>query len=402
MKIGIIREGKVPPDLRTPLTPSQAAEWMKTYPGSTVVAQASPIRCYSDDEYRSAGVKVVDSLEDCDVILGVKEVPISMLIPGKTYVFFSHTIKKQSHNRALLRAILEKKIRLVDHELLTDARGVRLVAFGRYAGIVGAYNAFRGYGILSGAYDLKPAHACFDRREMEAELEHLKLPRGFRILVTGNGRVTGGIKEVLSTAGVREVDTPLFMRERFDDPTYTILDVTEYNRRLDGKPSEKADFYASPALFEGNMQAYLKDASMLITGHFFASGSPDILPRQIYAHPDFALELIADVSCDVDGPIASTLRASTIAEPFYGYDHQTHAEVPFGAPGSVGVMAVDNLPCELPRDSSKDFGRDFLQRVAPALMGNDPDKVLERASETNFMGELMPRFAYLKEWVEQS
>ena len=151
MKLALIREGKVPPDSRVPLTPEQCAYVLANHPVEIVV-EPSPIRCFADDEYREAGIALQNDLSDADVLLGVKEVPVEQLIPGKTYFFFSHTIKKQAYNRRLLQTILEKRIRLIDYEVLTDLNGRRLIAFGRFAGMVGAHNALYTFGRRSGLF----------------------------------------------------------------------------------------------------------------------------------------------------------------------------------------------------------------------------------------------------------
>ncbi len=170
IKIGIIREGKVPPDHRVPLTPKQCKSIQVMYPNVEVVVQPSPIRAFKDNEYISEGLRLCEDLSECDVILGVKEVKIHDLIPGKKFMFFSHTIKKQPYNRDLLNAILDKKIELIDYEVIKDKHNKRLIGFGRYAGIVGCYNAFLTFGLKHELYELKPAHQCADRKEMEAEL----------------------------------------------------------------------------------------------------------------------------------------------------------------------------------------------------------------------------------------
>jgi len=146
-KIGIIREGKVPPDFRVPLTPAQCATIKEKYPYVDIVVQPSSIRCFSDSEYIANGIQVQEDLSDCDLIMGVKEVPVDALIPNKKFMFFSHTIKKQSYNKKLLQQILDKKIQLIDYEVLKNKVGKRLIGFGRYAGIVGCYNGFRAFGL---------------------------------------------------------------------------------------------------------------------------------------------------------------------------------------------------------------------------------------------------------------
>lgn len=399
MKIGLIREGKNPPDKRVPLTPMQCVELMSHYNNVEVVVQSSPIRAYTDEEYSNVGIRVVDSVEDCDVLMGVKEVPIDQLLPQKTYFFFSHTLKKQPYNRNLLRAILDKKIRLIDYEALKDVNGNRLIAFGRWAGIVGAYNGLRGYGEMTGLYSLKPAHECHDREEMNAQLAHLKLPKGFRIALTGTGRVGQGAIETLNVAKIRRVSPEEYLISTDTDPLYTILETTDYYRKKDHSPATRSEFYADPSAFESTFLHYAAGTDLYMACHFWGGGAPYIFTRQDARHPDFNVKYVADISCDIDGPVASTLQPSTIEHPFYGYDPISESVVEHGKPGSIGVMAIDNLPCELPRDASEAFGKQFLDRVAPFFFGVDKDRVIERATEAAD-GQLTPEFAYLSDYVK--
>ena len=399
MKIGIIREGKVPPDKRVPFTPPQCKSIKHRF-GVEVVVQNSPHRAYTDDEYREAGIAVVEDVSDCDVLMGVKEVPLDKLIENKTYLFFSHTFKKQVHNRKLLIALLEKKIRLIDYELLTDEKGVRLVAFGRYAGIVGAFKALRGWGLLHTLYDLKPAHKCHDRAEMDGELEQVEFDRPIKVVLTGKGRVAHGAREVLDRAGIKRVSPAAFLAQKFTQSVYTDLDPLEYNRKMDGTPAKSNEFHAHPERFESAFAEFSHVADVYIACHYWDNKAPKILTAEDYLRPGFNIKMIADISCDLNGPIASTLRTSIIEDPFYGYDPQTKSEVPFGTPGSVGVMAVDNLPCELPRDASVDFGHALIEKVLPHFFNGDEDGVLARASETE-NGQLTERYAYLQDFVEE-
>lgn len=397
MIIGIIREGKTPPDKRVPLTPQQCIEVQDKFK-CQVVVQPSSIRAYADSEYENLGLTISEEMSHCDVLMGVKEVPKQDLLPNKKYFFFSHTYKKQSYNRDLLQEILAKNIQLIDYEMLTDANGIRVVAFGRYAGIVGAYNGLRGYGLKNGHYSLKAAHECKDRAEMNAELDKLKLPRNFKIVITGNGRVSGGAIETLKKAGIKRVKPEDFVSSEFDVPVFTDLTVLHYNKRKDGEPISKTEFYTNPELYNSNFMAYAKVSNLYIACHFWDHNAPFIFTREDARHPDFNIEYVADVSCDIDGPVASTLRPSTIADPFYGYDPISEKEVDYHIENSIGVMAVDNLPCELPRDASVDFGKDLIDHVIPHLFNNDPEKVIWRASETK-EGQLTPHFAYLQDYV---
>lgn len=399
-KIGLIREGKNPPDKRVPMSPQQCVELMESFPGVRVVAQSSPIRAFTDDEYRAAGVDVVDDISDCDLLLGVKEVPISQLIPGKSYMFFSHTFKKQPYNRGLLQAILEKDIELIDYEVLKGTDGVRLIGFGRYAGIVGAYNAFRGYGLATGRFELRPAHECHDRAEMEKEFVKVDLPSDFKIVMTGQGRVAKGATEVLHALDIEKVSARQFVEQEFNSPVFTQLGVLDYNKRIDGLAATRNDFYQNPENYCSDFMRFAAVSDMYLASHYWGEGSPFIFTREDAKKPEFKLSFVSDISCDIDGPVASTIRPSTIAEPFYAYDPSTESEVALGTKGSIGVQAVDNLPCELPRDASEGFGRELLDKILPEILTGDKKQIIAKATETR-NGSLTSYFEYLQRWVEE-
>jgi saccharopine dehydrogenase (NAD+, L-lysine-forming) len=398
MKFGIIREGKIPPDKRVPFTPEHCVELMRKFPDLEIVVQSSSIRAFSDLEYKKAGISIVENLADCDVLWGVKEVNVEDLIPNKTYLFFSHTYKEQPYNKKLLQAILSKKIELIDYELLTNPDGNRVVAFGRYAGIVGAYNGLRGVGIQLKAFDLKPAHTCFDKAEMDAQLSLVNLPPNFKIALTGRGRVGGGAAETLKHAGIQEVSPEEYMSQTFDSPVFTILGVDHYYTHPSGEFDKQA-FFKNPVGYERNFMPFAKITDLYIACHYWDSRAPFVFTRDDARHPNFKIKMIADVSCDIDGPVAATLRPSTIADPFYGYDPHAETVVPFRQEGSIGVMAVDNLPCELPRDASRDFGRDLIDQVVPQFFNQDVGHILQRATETTKDGKLTPAFAYLANYA---
>ncbi len=399
MKFGILREGKTPPDERVPLTPRQCKKLLDKYPQLKLAVQPSEIRAFKDSEYEKLDISLQEDLSDCDVLFGVKEVPMEMLIPSKTYLFFSHTYKKQPYNADLLRAILEKKIRLIDYELLKNAHGSRLLGFGRYAGIVGAYNAFRAWGEMTGKFQLKPAHKCEDRREMEGELIKVDLPNSTKIALTGDGRVAGGAMEILSAARIRHVFPKEYLNQDFDESVFTQLDVRHYFKRKDGRDFTREDFYKNADGFVSDFMKYARQTDIYIPSHFWSENSPFIFTREDAKSPDFKIKLVSDISCDIDGPVASTLRPSTIAEPFYGYDPVSESETELGAMNSIGVSAVDNLPCELPKDASEDFGNELIKNVIPQFFNGDVEEVLHRASETTLNGELGEHFRYLEDYV---
>jgi alanine dehydrogenase len=398
MKIGIVREGKIPHDKRVTLTPAQCVEAMALYPQLNIVVQPSPIRVYKDSEYRSAGITLQEDLSDCDVLIGVKEVNIADLIPHKKYFFFSHTYKQQPYNKALLRAILDKKIQLIDFELLTK-NGERVIAFGRYAGIVGMYNGLKGYGKKIHQNKMEPAHTRHNKKEMIEELEKLEYDHPIKILITGHGRVAGGAVEVLNAAHIKRVRPEDFITKNYDHNVFTQLNVEHYTSRKSDGGFDLAEFYADPSGYKSEFMRYAKYADLYVACHYWDSKGPYLFTREDARSKDFNIKMIADISCDIDGPVASTLRSSSIDDPYYGYDPINEKEADFFDANTIGVMAVDNLPCELPRDASKSFGKSFLAHILPALMTGDPDGIIERASETGLDGKLKPRFKYLEDYV---
>lgn len=399
MKIGIIREGKTPPDKRVPFTPKQCQLIVSRYPQLELVVQSSPIRAFSDQEYIDAGITVEADISDVDVVFGVKEVPIEMLLADKTYFFFSHTIKEQPYNRKLLLAMMEKSIKMVDYECLTDKKGKRLVGFGRYAGIVGTYNGFLAFGKTAKAYDLKPANKCADRIEMEGELDKVNLPSNFKIVLTGTGRVGKGAVEILKKLKIREVKPAEFLEESFNEPVYAVLGVKSYNKRIDGGEFKVSEFYESPEDFESNFYRFAKVADMYIPCHYWDSEAPYVFTKEEMKRSDFKIRTIADISCDIDGPIPSTVRPSTIADPIYYVNRLTGKETNEINADTITVMAVDNLPCELPKDASEDFGNELINNILPNLLGTDNDRIIYRATITE-RGELNDEYEYLQGYVD--
>ena len=400
MKIGILREGKTPPDKRVPLTPKQCRSIIdKYYPAIEIVAQPSEIRAIKDVEYTDQGIKLTTDLTDCDVILGVKEVPLELLIPNKKYFFFSHTIKKQPYNRNLLRRILELKIELIDYETLTYKNGARVLGFGKFAGVVGTYNTLLGFGLKSGKYNLKPAHQCKDFKELKQELEKVKLPSNYKIILTGKGRVGGGALEILRLLKLKEVSAADFLNKEANEPVYTVLDIADYFCHKDGTEWNAKAFFNDSSQYQSTFMLYAKAANMYVACHYWEAPAPFIFTRDDVKSNDFKIDIIGDISCDIDGPVASTLRSSTIAKPFYGYNPQTEKEVDYSTKESIMVMAVDNLPCELPRDASEGFGQDLCDYILPCLINSDEDKIIERATITK-EGLLTDTFSYLQDYAE--
>lgn len=398
MKFAIIKERKNPPDRRVVFPPELCKKVTEQFSEVEFLVEQSDVRFFKDADYSDKGFKVVDSVDDCDVMLGVKEVPISALIPNKKYFFFSHTIKKQPYNRTLLQAMLEKNIEMYDHEVITKSNGGRLIGFGRYAGIVGAYNGFIAYGKKFGLWHMPKAENLPDLNAMKAELDKISLPN-IKICLTGNGKVAFGAKEILDHLKVKEVSVDDYLNASFNEAVYCKIDVLDYNKRKDGQQLDKYDMYNNPADYESDFMRFAKVTDYFIAGHFFGDGAPFLYTRDDCKSEDFNIKVVADVSCDIDGPVASTIRPSTIADPVYGYDPETESEIDFMDDKAIVVMAVDNLPCELPKDASEGFGEMFLEYVIPAFFNNDADGILERARMTQ-NGKLTPRYAYLQDYVD--
>lgn len=403
IKLGIIREGKVPADSRVALTPKQCTLVKQKFPNVEIIVQTSPIRSIKDQEYIKEDIIVQENMSDCDILIGIKEVPVDDLIPNKKYLFFSHTMKKQLHNRNLLRSILTKRIQLIDFEVLKNSIGKRLIGFGRYAGIVGCYNGFRAFGIKHNLYDLTPANQCNNRVEMENELKKIILPSSTKILLTGFGRVGHGAREIMKLLPVMEVSPTEFLSQEFDKAVFTHLEVNHYFTRKDHPDStfiefNKEDFYGNPSKYKSIFSNYAKEADMYIACHYWSNASPIMLTKSDLKE-NLRLKVIADVSCDLNGPIASTIRTTTISNPFFGYNPSTEKEDDYMKKENILVMAVDNLPCELSKDSSEEFGNDLIKYVFPALFGKDPDDIIGKASQTNLNGELTDSFKYLEEYV---
>lgn len=399
MKIALIKERKNPPDKRVVLPPYICKQLIQQFSELTIKVESSDDRIFSDDDYRNEGIEVTNDISDCDVLFGVKEIPEDYLIPNKKYFFFSHTIKKQVHNRKLLQAILKKNIELYDYEVIENTDGIRLVAFGKYAGIVGAYNAFRTYGLKHQLYEIPKANVHFDQNELIDELKKLQL-KPFKIVLTGTGRVGNGVKEILDAIPIKQVTVDAFLNENFTVPVYVQIDVLEYVKRKDGKIIDVYDFYKNPHLYENNFNRFATIADLYIAGHFYSEGSPVIISKEMMLNPKFKISVIADISCDLNTPIASTIRPSTIDNPIYGYNKFTNQETDYNSPMAIAVMAVDNLPSELPKDSSDGFGVNVAKYVIPAFFNNDKENILQRALIT-YKGKLTNRFSYLEDYVNQ-
>jgi alanine dehydrogenase len=398
MKFGIIKERKSPPDRRVVFSPEELAKIKQLYQGVIIKVESSDVRVFTDENYRNMGIEVTENINDCDVFFGVKEVPVDALIPNKSYFFFSHTIKKQPYNKTLLQALLEKNIDFYDHETIVDSHNRRLIGFGKYAGIVGTYNSIRAFGIKFELFKLPKAETLSGKEALIAHLKRIILPP-LKIVVTGTGKVGSGVKEVLDAIKIKEVTVENYLTKNYAQAVYTQIDVLDYNKRKDGQELDFNDFCKNPQDYVSDFERFTKVSDIYITGHFYANEAPKILTREMLQANDCKIKVVADISCDVNGPIACTLRSSTISEPLYGYLPSDNIEVDVFHPAAIVVMAVDNLPCELPKDASEGFGEMFMEHVIPAFFNGDKDGILERSKMTE-KGKLTPRFSYLQDYVD--
>jgi saccharopine dehydrogenase (NAD+, L-lysine forming) len=398
IKVGLIREGKVPPDKRVPFTPIQVEEIGQRFSNVKIYCQHSTVRCFHDSEYEAMGAEILTDMTGCDILMGIKEVPVSELISGKTYLFFSHTIKKQPSNRKLLQEVIRKKIRLIDYEAMKDKQGNRLVAFGRYAGIVGAYNGLWTYGQRFGGFKLRRAFECFDVNDLKLELRKVFLPP-VKIILTGAGRVGRGAMESLDTAGIRKVSPADFLNCQFDEPVYVQLSSADYHTRKQGGHFNREEFHHHPDRYSSHFTDFTKVADVLMAGAFWNPEAPVLFTREDMLSKDFKIKIIADITCDIEGSIPSTKKASSIPDPIYDYDSKTDSlQPPLSDDRFITVMAVDNLPCELPRSASEEFGKDLIDRILKPLFIDDQEGIIERATIAKD-GALTENFEYLRDYV---
>ena len=402
LKVGILREEKMPHDRRVPLVPLQCKQVAESYPAIELFIQPSAWRAFADEEYEKAGICLQEDLSHCDILMGIKEVPAEKLIPGKEYVFFSHTIKQQAHNRSLFHAMIRNKITLVDYETLVDKNENRVIGFGRFAGIVGAYNGIMAYGLKYKLFNLKAAHLSHDKKELFQELEKAHLTN-IKIVVTGSGRVANGACETLGAMSLRKVTPYEFLNYTFREPVYVQLHSEDYFEAKDQSPFSSWEFHHNPSSYRcrfSDPDSFASVTDLLIHCTYWHPESDIMFTKERMRDPDFRISVIADVTCDINGSIPSTQRVSSIDNKFYGYDPFKAEETDAFNKSAITVMAIDNLPCELPRDASDGFGKHLMERVLPQLFGDDPSGLIARATILKH-GVLTDRFSYLKGYASE-
>jgi alanine dehydrogenase len=395
--IGLIREGKVPADNRVALTPAQCKWILKNSEGVKIVAQHSPTRCFSDKEYASAGVEVKEDISECDILLGIKEVPVDQLLPGKTYLFFSHTKKKQPHNQKLLQAIIRNNITLIDYECLEHEDGLRIIGFGFFAGVVGAHNGMMAYGNRTGLYKLDRVYKQRSFRELIHTYFGLRLPN-VKIAVTGSGRVAHGVLEIMNLMGIHEVEPDDYLRRRFAYPVYTQLRGADlYEHAVTGK-YQREQFHEHPEQYRCKFLPYAAQTDILMNGIYWDKNVPRLFEKENIKSDDFIIQSIADITDDAGGSVPINLGDQTIEDPVYGVDKNSFEKTAPYLSTSIDVMAVGNLPNELPRDASRYFGEQLIKYVLEDL-AKGGSSIIDKATIVK-QGKLTTHFEYLRDYAE--
>ena len=397
ISLGLIREEKIPCDNRVALTPAQCKWILKNRSDIRIVAQSSPDRCFSDREYLSAGVEVSENLESCDILFGIKEVPAAKLIPNKTYLFFSHTKKLQEHNRNLFKTVLQKKITLIDYECLEHDDGTRIIGFGFFAGIVGAHNGIMAYGNRTGEYNLGRVYKSKSFRELIHTYFGLKLPN-IKVAVTGSGRVAHGVIEIMNLLGLHEVEPDEFLSREFPYPVYVQLKGADLYAHRSSGGYNRIDFHNNPADYCSKFSPYTSQTDILMNGVYWDHDIPRLFEKEEVQHASFRIKTISDITDDANGSVPVNLGDQTMEDPVYGVDRQTLLKTRPYLPGSVDIMAVGNLPNELPRDASRYFGEQLIKFVLPDLLGmNGGIEVIKKATMVH-KGEITEPYQYMREY----
>ncbi len=398
LKIGLIREGKIPADNRVALTPKQC-RWIQENKAIRIIVQHCDTRCYKDSEYVANGIDVKEDMSECDVLLGIKEVPVNMLIPEKVYFFFSHTKKLQPYNQRLFQTMMEKRITLIDYECLEHADGTRLIGFGFFAGVVGAHNGMMAYGNRTGKINLGRVYKKKNFQELIHTYFGLKLPP-LKIAVTGSGRVAHGILEIMNLMEIHEVEPDEYKDNQFSYPVYVHLKGADlYVNKLTDMYSRK-EFHEFPERYKCLFSDYLPVTDILLNGVYWEEKIPRLFEMEDMKHESFRINTIADISDDHNGSVPCNLGDGTMETPVYGVSKTDGMLTEPYLPGSVDIMAVGNLPNELPRDASRYFGEQLIKFILDDLLKGGSD-LLEQATMLKD-GRLTTEYQYMKAYSEKS
>ncbi len=435
-RIGIRREDMYRWERRVPLIPEDARELAQKH-GIEIIVQPSPKRTFADAEYHQAGITVSDSLAPCPIIFGIKEIPIPALEKGKTYVFFSHTTKGQPYNMPMLKRILELGCTLIDYEKVTDENGRRLIFFGRYAGLAGMIDTLWALGKRLAWEGISSPLEAVDRaldytdlaaaekviRLVGERIKNEGLPDAIVPLVVGfagYGNVSRGAQEILDLLPVREIapeELPSIIekmtasRNVIYKVVFTEKDMVE---PIDaGRPFNLQEYYEHPERYRSIFERYLPSLSVLANGIYWEPIYPRLLTKDtakaMYAEGQPHLRIIGDISCDVEGAIECTVKATEPDDPVYVYDPVTDRAIMGVAGNGPVILAVDILPSELPREASVYFSG-VLKPYVPTIARADFFGVLKscglpapiKRAVIAYRGELAPAYRYIEKHLEKS
>ena len=398
--IGIVRESRNDEN-RTPLVPEHIKKYKESNPNINFIIQPSNSRCFSDEEYELCGAKINENLNECSIIFGVKEIDPNILINNRTYLFFSHTFKinKQQkniekHKKDLLLSILNKKITLIDYENIRGKNGTRCLGFGRFAGIVGCYNTLNLLLKVLGKQSLASAYKINDYERLVLNLKNLYFPKT-KILVTGDGRVAKGVIELLNLTNIKAVSKKDFLEKKFDQPIFCNLETKDYVTNNSSTDFSLEHFINNPQDYSSSALQYLKETNILISAHYWDPSSPKIFENEDLKDLQ-NLKIVGDITCDINGSVPTTIRSTTIEEPNYWIERYNLKEIDENNDG-IAVMAVDNLPSELPRDSSTEFSEGIINEVLPFLLKEDDGRILNGTITTD--GSFLEKYNYLNDYI---
>ena len=404
-KIGIIKESRVD-DKRTPLAPKNIKELLTRFPDLSITVQPSKHRCFLDQEYKDFGAIISDDLSTSDLILGVKEIEPHLLIPSKSYMFFSHTTKIQPDNSAaaqgtpgmdkkeLIKEIIKRKITLIDYENIRDDLSRRYIGFGRFAGIVGCYNSLNLYLETDGQSPMPRAYELNSYKKLKENIKKRNFANA-RIIITGDGRVARGSLELIESANIQQVTPEEFLENNNTSAVFCNLPTSKYVSNKEDNDFDLQHFINFPEKYISVLDKYLHSTNMLITSHYWDPKSPRLFKKNDIAKYT-KLKVIGDITCDINGSIPTTLKSTTIKNPYFYLNPITFEEVEKNN-DSLAIMAVDNLPSELPRDSSTEFGDGIVNEVLPFMIEKDDGRILNATITHN--GQFLNKYQYLLNYI---
>ncbi|MBM3414543.1 MAG: alanine dehydrogenase [Bacteroidetes bacterium] len=397
--IGIIREGKTPADNRVAFTPAQCKWLLKNFPSVCVLVQPSENRCFSDREYERAGAILTEDLSSATYLFGIKEVPIQCLLEDKTYLFFSHTKKLQSYNQLLFHTLMKKRITLIDYECLEHDDGQRIIGFGFFAGVVGAHNGLMAYGVRTGLFNLERVYKQKNFNELIHSYFEIKLPP-IKIAVTGSGRVAHGVMEVLNLMGVREVEPDEYRSIIFSYPVYTQLKGGDLFRNRITGGYNREEFHSKHQDYYCLFGPYISCTDILLNGIYWEEGMERLFEAAAIKQPEFRIATIADITDDAFGSIPINFGDQTIEDPVYGVDKTSLQKTAPYLSNAVDVIAVGNLPNELPKDASRYFGEQLIKFILEDLLVQGSSPLLKRATILRG-GILTDDYQYMRDYATQ-